>query len=149
MDRRHLISGTAMTSLLVLATGSTPLIDNYNAMNYRATRAEVPDYVDGIKTAELAYDAAFDEFVPVPDPVPRPIAALDRSQESWVYETAFDTLGWAPDGMVRGTYWVEVLDDGMDYRVHGMIDSDNDGIPAHYTATKSTNATLVTPQDVF
>ena len=37
-------------------------IPNFVAMQYRAKRSEVPSNVDGIKTAELAYDAAFDTY---------------------------------------------------------------------------------------
>jgi len=149
MDRRHLVSGTAMTGLLVLATGSTPLIDNYNAMNFKAMRAEVPSYVDGIKTAELAYDAAFDAFIEVPDPHPRDLGWLDSTPASWSSGTNFDTLGWAPDGMVRGAYWVELVDGGTDFIVYGVSDVDGDGLAATYTATKSTNAMLLTPIDIY
>ena len=35
-------------------------IPNFVDMQYRAKRAEVPSNVDGIKTAQIAYDAAFD-----------------------------------------------------------------------------------------
>ncbi len=119
-------------------------IPNFVQMQYRAKRAEVPANVDGIKTAELAYDAAFDSFIPVSVPAPRPITELDGLPVSWVSSTPFDDLGWGPDGQVRGIYWVEVAPNQLDFVVHGMCDIDRDGIPAHYTATKSINATMVT-----
>ena len=123
-------------------------IPNFVAMQNKAKRAEVPSNVDGIKTAQLAYDAAFDEFVPAgPHPV-RP-EELDENPRSWSREEGFDTLGWGPDGDVRGTYMVEVERGGRDFVVHGWIDADGDGEPAHYTARRSTNAALVTPNDVY
>ena len=128
--------------------GAAIAIPNYVAMQYRAKRAEVPSNVDGIKTAQLADDAAFDEFVPVRT-WPRSVAELDKGQRVWLTGSAFDTLGWGPDGDVRGTYKVEVAPGGRDFIVHGWIDGDGDGSPAHYTATKSVNAMMVTPNDVY
>ena len=37
-------------------------IPNFVEMQYRAKRAELPANVDGIKTAEMGYDAAFDTY---------------------------------------------------------------------------------------
>ena len=45
-------------------------IPNFVAMQYRAKRAEVPSNVDGIKTAQLAYDAARAARVPLPPLLP-------------------------------------------------------------------------------
>jgi hypothetical protein len=56
-------------------------------------------------------------------------------------------LGWSPYEELRGAYWVEVS--GQDFIVHGVADLDGDGVRAEYTATMSTNATLVTPEDVY
>ena len=38
-------------------------IPNFMDMQYRAKRAEVPACVDGIKTAEMGYEAACDKFI--------------------------------------------------------------------------------------
>lgn len=147
---RNLVSLGAASVFALLATGSLNIpIENYIEMQHRANRAEVPANVAGIKTAQLAYDAAFDTFVPVPQPHPRPAERLDAEAVDWPSGSRFDTLGWSPDGPVRGTYWVEVRPDGEDFVVHGMIDDDGDGIPAHYTATKTINALLLTPSGVY
>jgi len=81
--------------------------------------------------------------------VPVPVSELGTDPLSWPSSTAFETLGWAPNGLVRGTYWVEETNRGRDFIVHGNCDVDGDGIPAHYTATKSIPATLVTDRHVY
>ena len=136
-----------MVCVALVGIGASIAIPAFVGMNMKAKRAEVPANVDGIKTAQLAYDAAFDTFVHIPEPWPRPVGALGRSQVRWDPGSDFDTLGWAPDGQVRGTYWVVVH--GDDFEVHGMIDADGDGQPAHYMATRDTNTRLLTPDGVI
>ena len=119
----------------------------YNIAAHKKKRGEVESNVDGIKTAQLAYDAGFDQFVAA-GPHPVAVEGLDPEPRVWSAGSAFDTIGWAPDGKVRSTYQVEVSADGMDFRVHGWIDEDGDGVPAHYTATKSINAVRVSPNGV-
>jgi hypothetical protein len=118
------------------------------SMNKDLRLSEVPSNVDGIKTAQLGYDAAFDEFVPAPV-WPRSVGSLDRTAVPWgTGATPWNMLGWAPDGHVRGAYEVRVNPAGTDFTVHGWIDLDADGVPAHYTATKSINTVQVTPDHV-
>ena len=110
-------------------------IPNFVSMQYRAKRAEIPANVAGIKTAEIAYDAAFDEYIEVREFVPdsRP---------------GFDTLGWAPDGQVRGSY--RVTKKGYsDFVVQGMCDVDGYGDQALFTATKSINTTMNTGNSTY
>jgi type IV pilus assembly protein PilA len=121
-------------------------IPNFVAMQYRAKRAEVPGNVDGIKTAELAYDAAFDTFVV--EATFRPAAAVNKTQQTWVAGSAFDTLGWSPDGQVRGMYKVASTS-STDFLVTGECDVDGDAANARYTATKSVNATQSTANDIY
>ena len=54
----------------------------------------------------------------------------------------FDTLGWGPDGKVRGRYKVTSTST-TDFLVVGECDEDGDGIVSRFTATKSINSTLV------
>lgn len=119
-------------------------IPNFVAMQYRAKRAEVPGNVDGIKTAQMAYDAAFDTFINQPTYIPRSItgAAADKIQVDWPGGPAgggFSTLGWAPDGKVRGAYQV-MSTSSTDFRVTGQCNVDGDGVIAQYTASKTINA---------
>ena len=123
-------------------------IPNYLSMQLRAKRAEVPANVSGIKTSLLAYEAGFDVHLAVEQPVPRELVALNGESVPWVSGTVFDTLGWHPGGDVRGTYWVELVGED-DFIVHGMCDMDGDGVQAHYTASRSVSATMVTENHTY
>ncbi len=127
-------------------------IPNYVAMQLKAQRAELPANVDGIKTAELAYAAAYDGFVAASSraEAERQIGSgAGKEQRPWRDETGFTTVGWRPDGNVRGAYWVEAAPGGTDFTVHGICDVDGDGQYAEYTATTSINATPITSPDVY
>jgi len=120
-------------------------IPNFVAMQYRAKRAEVPSNVDGIKTAQLAYDAAFDKFIEQASFHP---GAVGKAQMDWPTGSNFDTLGWAPDGKVRGMYKVVSIS-STDFRVTGESDVDGDGTNAQYTCTKSINTVQTTDNDIY
>ena len=121
-------------------------IPNFVAMQYRAKRAEVPANVDGIKTAELAYDAAFDKFIQQTGFVPS--GTVTKQQQDWPVNTAFDTIGWAPDGKVRGAYKLQSLS-STDFRVTGISDVDGDAANASYTAQKSSNTVQTTINAIY
>lgn len=108
---------------------------------------ELAGNLSGIRTAELAYDAAFDEFLAMP-PAPRPKEGLDTKKVAWPSGTPWDQLGWRPEGEVSGTYWVEVSADGQHFTVHGMQDADGDGTPAHWTTSDEQLPKALTPPDV-
>ncbi|MCP4807987.1 MAG: hypothetical protein GY913_32100 [Proteobacteria bacterium] len=80
---------------------------------------------------------------------PRFVHELDEHKVPWTSPPDFAQLGWEPGGDVGGAYWVELSADGREFEVHGMIDADGDGIPQHFRATRTTNATLLTPNDVY
>jgi type IV pilus assembly protein PilA len=120
-------------------------IPNFVDMQYRAKRAEVPSNVDGIKTAELAYEASFDLFVNVT--TMHPNSSPNKQQRAWTSGSGFDTLGWGPDGNVRGSYIV--MTSTTDFNAYGECDVDGDGSPAYYTATKTLNATMRTPNNNY
>ena len=76
------------------------------------------------------------------------------SQDTWpVTGHAFATLGWAPDGKVRGIYNVTTIAAGggvqADFTVTGTIDVDADTNQAEYTATRSINTTFNNNNDTF
>jgi len=121
-------------------------IPNFVAMQYRAKRAEVPGNVDGIKTAELAYDAAFDQYKNVS--TFHPTTSVNKQANTWTAGTNFDTLGWAPDGKVRGMYKVESTS-STDFLVTGVCDVDGDGQNASYTAKKTVNTGPTTGNNVY
>jgi type IV pilus assembly protein PilA len=113
-------------------------IPNFVDMQYRAKRAEVPPNVDGIKTAEIAYDAAFDTYMTA---TTAPDAAVSKVTRAWDFPADFVALGWEPSGEVRGAYKA-AKDDETNFIVTGWCDVDADGAEATYTATKSISATL-------
>ncbi len=151
------ILGLTITGVVCIGCLATIAIPNFIEMQNRAKRAEIPANIDGIKTAERGYDAAFDEFVPCAL-APRAMQALDSEPVDWNDPEDFNRLGWAPDGQVRGSYQVIVTPPsdrsayaraGADFTVHGYGDIDGDGRPSHYTATKSVNTLMVTDRDIF
>ena len=121
-------------------------IPNFVDMQYRAKRAEVPGNVDGIKTAQIAYDAAFDKYIEVSDW--KPSDEIAKTQRSWSTGTGFDTLGWGPDGKVRGRYKV-TSKSTTDFLVTGIADVDGDSVQSSFTATKSINAVMTTGNDTY
>ena len=125
-------------------------IPNFVEMQYRAKRAELPANVDGIKTAEMGYEAAFDTFISA---AANPSAPSGKAPTAWPASTAFQQLGWAPDGEVRGSYSVAVTAAGSgssgDFNVNGQGDIDGDGTPSVYTATKSINTVQNTANDTY
>jgi hypothetical protein len=82
-----------------------------------AVQQELCGNADGIKVAQLSYDAAFDTFVAAA-PAPRAVDALDTKAVPWSANEGFTTMGWRPDADVRGTYWVEITDN--DFTVHAV-----------------------------
>ena len=126
----------------ILASIAVP---GFLAMQLRAKRAEGPANVDGIKTAEMAYNAAYDKLIPQTVFVPN--AAVSKSQMDWKFGSNFDTIGWVPDGKVRGAYKVDVKD--VEFIVYGISDVDGDGTNATFTAMRDTNAAAVTSSMVY
>jgi len=125
----------AIPTVGVLAAIAIP---NFMEMQYRAKRAELPANVDGIKAAQMGYYAAFGTYVPCGSAEEAEAALLSvsgKAQRPWIGGDCWDTLGWQPDGMVRGFYWVEVAEDGSDFAVWAIGDIDGDGDPAVYSAT--------------
>ena len=121
-------------------------IPNFVDMQYRAKRAEVPPNVDGIKTAEMAYEAAFDAFV---DSAESPAGSpAGKAPVAWADNGNFTAMGWEPSGEVRGTYKVSGASN-TNFTVTGTCDVDGDNAEATYTATKSISAILSTNPEVY
>ena len=121
-------------------------VANFVAMQYRAKRAEVPSNVDGVKTAEMAYDAAYVHYIQQASFFPSP--AVGKAAVTWSAGSNFDTIGWSPDGNVRGAYMLVSLS-STDFRVTGICDVDGDTANASYTAQQSINAGATTGNSVY
>jgi type II secretory pathway pseudopilin PulG len=143
--------GLAVAAVPVVGIVAAIAIPNFVAMQLKAKRSEVPANMDGIRTAELAYDAAFDEFVPVGsrEEAEQELRSGGKEQRSWRGGAAWEKLGWRPDGMIRGAYWVEVAPDGKAFTVHGLCDVDGDREYAEFTADGESRATGMTNPDVY
>ena len=137
MNRKGFTLVELMIVVAIIGILAAIAIPNFVDMQYRAKRAEVPSNVDGIKTAELAYEASFDAFVQ--ETVQRPNATPNKQQRPWI-GGSFDTLGWSPDGDVRGSY--NVTTSPTDFIAEGRCDVDGDLTGATYTATKTVNASF-------
>ena len=145
MNRKGFTLVELMIVVAIIGILAAIAIPNFVSMQYRAKRAEVPANVDGIKTAELAYDAAFDSFVVA---AAHPSGTPGKTQVTWGTSADFDQLGWAPDGKVRGQYSV-ATSSSTDFTVTGVCDVDGDTTQAQYTATTTTNATQTTGNNVY
>ena len=137
MNRKGFTLVELMIVVAIIGILAAIAIPNFVDMQYRAKRAEVPSNVDGIKTAELAYEASFDTFIANSDF--QPDSTPGKQQRNWSAGN-FGTLGWAPDGKVRGSYKVD-LNGSTDFTVRGECDVDGDGTNYATTATKTANPT--------
>ena len=145
MNRKGFTLVELMIVVAIIGILAAIAIPNFVDMQYRAKRAEVPSNVDGIKTAELAYEASFDQFVNVS--VLHPNSFYNKQQRAWTSGSSFDTLGWGPDGNVRGSYMVSTST--TDFVVGGVCDVDGDGSFAAYSATKTLNATMQKNNNIY
>ena len=121
-------------------------IPNFVEMTYRAKRAEVPENVTGIHTAQIAYEASYDVFL---DLAATPVTAPSKNAVAWdvSHDVDWERLGWSPDGKVRGQY--STLASDPDFILLGTCDVDGDGSHASYTSTKNYKTALNTAADVY
>ena len=115
-------------------------IPNFIAMQLKAKRSELPTNLVGIKVAELGYEAAFDTYV---NCAAKP-GSVGKTPQAWLATSdGFSSIGWRPDGMVRGSYEVTSATT-TDFLALGSSDVDGDGVLAHYSVSVNTNTTLAT-----
>ena len=115
-------------------------IPNFVAMQAKSKRAEVPGNVDAIKTVEVTYDTSFNTYL---DATAFPTTTPGKAPVAWdkAASGAFLTMGFTPDGDVRGQYQV-TGSSASDFTVGGACDVDGDSAQANYTASASLNAAL-------
>ncbi len=144
---RRLNKGFSLVELMIVVAiiGILAAIAIPSYINYQlsAKRSEVKGAVDGIKTAEMKYDAENDGYIAL-SVQPRADADLDKQFEPWGTYTDWTSVGWRPDGEIRGNYRVTGTG-GADenFLVTGKSDVDNDNNFHEITASRAVN-TVVT-----
>ncbi len=125
-----------------------------NSEQLRAARYEAPSSLDGIRTAEKAYHAAWDSFTSVgPCPTYVPGEQGVRWDRSWPCYREFENLGWIPDGVSRCQFQVRAktasaaADDDMVGTAE--CDFDGDGEHSRYKMNRAEKATMFSPSDVY
>lgn len=129
---RRLTLVELMVVVAIIAVLAAIAIPSFYTMQLKAKRSELYPNVSGAMDAMVAYDAAFDGWPALMGTThPRPVAALDKVLVQWTTGSNFDTISWAPDGAVRGAYWI--WNDGCGSctpspgEVAGFTDVDDDG----------------------
>ena len=119
---------------------------HFGTAKFAALRDECINNIKQIKTAQISYDASFDNYVEVrsfyPDSEP------GKQARPMDFGSGFDTIGWLPYDKVRGSYKV-VSTSSTDFMITCITDVDGDGRKASFTATKTLNVTLNTPESVY
>ena len=112
--------------LMILAAIAVP---EYRRAQLKSKRAEVPLNVHGITLALVAYDAAHDKYLFQAAYVPT--TARTKKARAWDTASVYQTLGFKPDGPVRGSYYSPPFGStGID--TVGTCDVDDDAIEASF-----------------
>lgn len=115
---------------------------------YQQWRDEVRRNVDLIRAAEVSMGSTRSGFMECgseSEGRARATAAYD-----WVSDACWTALGWAPVSPVRGGYWVTRTSGWYSsFKVHALVDLDNDGEYAEFTADPYRPAMLTTDYDVY
>ncbi|MFN7142568.1 MAG: hypothetical protein ACK4YP_02245 [Myxococcota bacterium] len=126
---------------MLVAAAIAALLSARATLELRIRRSELPTNVASLRDALLAYENAHGRWVSVGHPV----HAYDALAAGRPYLPAND-VGWRA-GVAQGVYWTVAVEDG--FEVHGMIDLDGDGVPAHWTATRHRPAWPLTDDGVY
>ncbi|MCB9745015.1 MAG: protein kinase [Alphaproteobacteria bacterium] len=139
------VSGSSGTSVGSKTAASSSAPDQ---VPISAIHDEVQKNVKELVTATRAYDAAFDEYLMCGNQF---VAAKDaRAGKTYpTLDENFAKLNWNP-GLTFGGYWVEPLQRGPGFVVHGYIDADGDDMMAEYQYTsQDKQLRRITPSSVL
>ena len=142
LGRNEILIAVAVVAVLILV--AVPLLLSGSK---QGSLAEVPVNVNGIRTAEIQYNDAFNEYVSA-DWAPRAQHAVNPEAIPWAPSRGFKRLSWAPETeVVVGAYSVTATAEG--FTVFGACDVDGDGARATFEATLTTEATATSEPNVY
>ena len=134
----------AMTPLMGVAIMRG--LSNFSDMALQSKRSELRSQIQAIRIAQIEYHLIHGRYVAVDDY--EPDSQPGSNLRDLPKESGFSSLGWRPEGGLRGSYKV-VVESPSDFRVMGISDLDEDGERAVFTATKSINVSLNTDSDIY
>ena len=141
--------GFTLTELVILVIMisiiGNALIPKLRQMELQAMRSEIPVNLKAIRTAEISYRNDFGVFVTATAYPATPTS----TPQSWVKSASggLATLGWTPEGAVRGSYAVATTT--TDFTAYGLSDVDGDGAQATFIATKVHGPKMTTDPNVY
>jgi len=148
--RAHLKGFSLVELMIVVAIigiMAAVAVPNFVALQLKAKRAELPGNLNGIRTAQIAYEAAYEGYI---DCAENPgHAAVGKTQQAWNLTAAgWADLGWSPDGLVRGSY--EVVAGATDFTATGVSDLDADRVQATFQSNLGTKvANISTAEGIY
>ncbi len=156
MNRKGFTLIELMIVVAIIGILAAIAIPNFLAMQLRAKRAELPSNLDGIRTAEKAYQAEWDAFTSA---IATPPNVPGRQQTEFANGgiAEFQMLGWTADGKVRGSYSVQAATSGGPggalwqdaFTATAQSDVDGDNALAGYTATNAAKPSMFTANNIY
>jgi len=138
--------GISLVGFVIVAILAAIAVPNFVSMQYKSKRAEIPQNLKAIKTAQIAYENEFDVYVKCAAYPATPT----KTTQQWTKSASggFRTIDFTPSGDVRGSYMVSTSQ--FNFTVIGISDVDGDGVYATYIATKSENPNApITAPDIY
>ena len=153
MNRKGFTLIELMIVVAIIGILAAIAIPNFLAMQLRAKRAELPSNLDGIRTAEKAYQAEWDSFTATgATPAAAPSGRSQTDFTGGGY-TQFDLLGWVADGKVRGAYTVGSINSGGafandDFTATAQADVDGNTVPSEYICNRAEKAQMISANNI-
>ena len=142
LGRNEILIAVAIVAVLILV--AIPLLLSGSK---QGQAAEVPLNVNAIRTAEIQYHDAFNEYISA-EAAPRAPHAVDPNPVAWAPSRGFKRLSWSPGTeAVVGSYAVIATSKG--FTVSGACDVDGDGARATYEASLEAEAKATSAENVY
>ena len=134
------------TGLVVMGVVSALAGSQEEQSHLRDLREECGRHMASIVSSELSYVRTHGDFVYSSEYVPDDRPGIEPRE--WPEGSGFDTLGWRPTDVVRGSYRV-IRRTPNDFMISCITDVDGDGVHASWTATRYLNVVRTTPEDIY